>query len=56
MATTANFLGAVVSGVLAQYFPRPLQVPFIVYLVALVPVLVLVRLTQETVAHPVLNL
>lgn len=60
IATSANFvglgMGALISGVLAEYLPFPLQLPFIVYLVALIPVTALVWLTRETVRNPVQNI
>lgn len=56
IATSTNFLGlgfgALVSGLLAEYEPWPLRLPFIVYLAALVAVTVLVWRTRETVAKP----
>jgi MFS family permease len=60
IATSANFaglgIGALISGVLADYVSAPLQLPFIVYLLALIPVSALVWLTQETVSRPVENI
>jgi hypothetical protein len=60
IATSANFvglgIGALVSGVLADHVSSPLQLPFIVYLVALVPVAALVWFTRETVSPPVKSL
>jgi len=56
IATTTNFLGlgigALMSGMLAEYAPSPLRLPFIAYLVILVAVAVLVWSTRETVSHP----
>lgn len=56
IATSTNFLGlgfgALVSGLLAEYEPWPLRLPFIVYLAVLVAVTVLVWRTRETVAKP----
>jgi MFS family permease len=56
IATSTNFLGlgigAIVAGLLAEYAPWPLQLPFIVYLTALLATAALVWRTQETVAHP----
>jgi MFS family permease len=56
IATSANFFGlatsALTAGVLAQYAPRPLRLPFIVYIVALLLVMGLIWRTPETVAHP----
>ncbi|MER9654976.1 MFS transporter [Mesorhizobium sp. M0152] len=56
IATSTNFLGlgfgALVSGLLAEYEPWPLRLPFIVYLAALAAVTVLVWRTRETVAKP----
>jgi len=55
IATSANFLGlavsALVAGVLAQYAPWPLHLPFIVYLLALITVAALIWRTQETVGR-----
>ena len=55
-ATSVNFLGlaisALIAGILAQYAPWPLQLPFIIYIVALVVVTGLICWTHETVAHP----
>jgi len=60
IATSANFaglgIGALISGVLADYVSSPLQLPFIVYLLVLVPVSTLVWLTHETVSRPVENI
>ncbi len=54
LATSANFLGlalgALASGLLAEYAPAPLELPFIIYIVALAAVAVPVWRTQETVA------
>jgi MFS family permease len=56
MATTANFvgiaLGALIAGLLAQYAPWPLHLPFIVYAVVLTVVMFLVWRTPETVEQP----
>lgn len=56
IATSANFtglgVGALVAGMLAEYAPWPLQLPFIVYLAVLVIVGALVWLAPETVAEP----
>ena len=56
IATSANFtglgIGALVAGILAEYAPWPLQLPFIVYLAVLVIVGALVWLAPETVAEP----
>ncbi|MBV8919236.1 MFS transporter [Bradyrhizobium sp.] len=56
IATSVNFLGlatsALIAGVLAQYAPWPLRLPFIIYMVALVVVTALIWRTQETIAHP----
>jgi len=55
IATGANFLGLAVSallaGVLAEYAPWPLRLPFIVYLAALLVVTALIWRTHETVTH-----
>jgi MFS family permease len=60
IATSANFtglgIGALVAGVLAQYAARPLQLPFIVYLVALLAAAALVWLAPETVMRPARSL
>jgi MFS family permease len=57
ITTSTNFLGlglgALISGLLAQYEPWPLRLVFIVYLAALVVVAVLIWRTRETVAKPV---
>jgi len=56
IATSTNFLGlglgALASGLLAQYAPLPLRLTFIVYLAALLVVAILIWRTQETVARP----
>ena len=56
-ATSANFVGlgvgALMSGVLADWVSSPLRLPFIVYLAALVPVSALIWFIRETVSHPV---
>ena len=56
IATAANFIGlgigALLAGLLAEYGPWPLQLPFVVYLAALCTVMVLVWLVPETVARP----
>jgi MFS family permease len=56
IATSANFtglgIGALVAGMLAEYAPWPLQLPFIVYLGVLLVVGALVWLAPETVAEP----
>ena len=56
MATSANFaglgIGALFAGILADYSPWPLQLPFAVYLGALVLVAALVWSAPETVAQP----
>jgi MFS family permease len=55
-ATCANFaglgVGALIAGMLAEYSPWPLQLPFAVYLVALLLVAALVWAAPETVAQP----
>jgi MFS family permease len=60
IATSTNFLGlgigALISGMLAEYASHPLRLPFIVYLVMLVAVSVLVWLTRETVLHAAPNI
>jgi MFS family permease len=57
LATSSNFvglgIGALISGLLAEYAPSPLQLPFIAYLLAVIPVLVLVWLARETISRPV---
>jgi MFS family permease len=56
IATSANFiglgLGALTSGVLAQYAPAPLRLSFVVYLLTLVVVSAMVWFSPETVSHP----
>ena len=56
IGTSTNFLGlglaALLSGLLAQYAPWPLQLPFIIYLVLLGAAGALVWFTPETVVHP----
>jgi MFS family permease len=53
IATGTNFLGlaigALESGLLAEYAPAPLELPFVVYVVALLIAAVLVARTRETV-------
>lgn len=55
IGTSSNFLGlglaTLLSGVLAQYAPWPLQLSFIIYLVILSTVAALVWFTQETVRN-----
>jgi MFS family permease len=57
IATSANFaglgIGALASGLLAEYVSLPLRLPFIIYFAALLPVLGLVWSTRETVSRPV---
>jgi MFS family permease len=57
IATSANFVGlgfgALIAGSLAEYGPSPLHRPFVAYLLALIPIAVLVWLTRETVSQPV---
>ena len=57
VATVANLfgvaIGPVLGGVLAQYGPRPLQLPFVVFLVMLAGVAVAVARTPEP--HPTTN-
>jgi MFS family permease len=56
IATAANFTGlgagALLAGLLAEYGAWPLQLPYIVYFVALAAVMALVGLVPETVARP----
>jgi len=56
IATASNFvglgLGALEAGLVADGTPWPLELPFVIYLAALVATALLVVLTQETVAHP----
>jgi MFS family permease len=56
IGTSTNFLGLglapLLSGVLAQYAPWPLQLSFIIYLVILCAVAALIWFTQETVRNP----
>jgi hypothetical protein len=55
IATSANFIGlgvaAFVAGMLAEYLPWPLHLPYIVYLVVLVAVTVLIFMVPETVTQ-----
>ncbi|HEY7245247.1 MAG TPA: MFS transporter [Xanthobacteraceae bacterium] len=55
IATSTNFvglgLGALVSGLLAEYAPSPLHLSFVVYLVALIVTGALVCVARETVTH-----
>jgi MFS family permease len=56
LATSANFIGlgvaAFIAGVLAEYLPWPLHLPYIVYLLALAAVTTLVLMVPETVSQP----
>jgi MFS family permease len=56
IATSTNFLGlglgALASGLLAEYAPLPLRLTFLVYLVALIVVAILIWRTRETVPRP----
>ncbi|AZO12236.1 MULTISPECIES: MFS transporter [unclassified Mesorhizobium] len=56
IATSTNFIGlgvgALLSGVLAQYAPWPLRLTFGVYLVVLALITLLIWRTQETVSRP----
>ncbi|WP_407180171.1 MFS transporter [Bradyrhizobium sp. STM 3562] len=56
IATSANFtglgIGALLAGLLAEYAPWPLQLPYVVYLVALVAIAALLWLPPETVTRP----
>ena len=55
IATSANFIGlgvaALIAGVMAEYLPWPLHLPYIVYLIVLVVVTGLVFMVPETVAR-----
>jgi MFS family permease len=55
VATSGNFtglgLGALIAGVLAEYMPWPLHLPYIVYLLVLVAVTALVFMVPETVTQ-----
>jgi MFS family permease len=57
IATTSNFVGlgvgSLLSGLLAQYFPWPLHLGFIVYLVALLAIGLAAWRVHETVSRPV---
>jgi MFS family permease len=59
VATSTNFLGvgigALMSGILAEYAPSPLRLPFVVYLLILIAVSALVWFTRETVSRPARN-
>ncbi|QOZ37885.1 MFS transporter [Bradyrhizobium sp. CCBAU 53421] len=56
IGTSTNFLGlgvaALLSGLLAQYAPWPLQLSFIIYLLVACAVAMLIWITRETVQHP----
>jgi predicted MFS family arabinose efflux permease len=56
IGTSANFVGlgaaALLSGLLAQYAPWPLQLSFVVYLGVACGVAALIWFTDESVAHP----
>ncbi|RWL46511.1 MAG: MFS transporter [Mesorhizobium sp.] len=56
IATSTNFIGlgvgALVSGLLAQYAPWPLRLTFAVYLVLLAVVTLLIWRTRETISSP----
>jgi MFS family permease len=58
IATSANFIGlgiaALIAGLMAEYLPWPLHLPFIMYLLVLIAVTALVLMVPETVAksHP----
>jgi MFS family permease len=60
IATSANFvglgIGALVSGMLAEYAPLPLRLSFVVYLAMLAAVAAMVWFTCETVSRPAPNL
>lgn len=55
IATSANFIGlgvaALIAGVMAEYLPWPLHLPYIVYLIVLVAVTGLVFMVPETAAR-----
>jgi MFS family permease len=55
IATSANFIGlgiaALTAGVMAEYLPWPLHLPYVVYLLLLVAVTALVFMVPETVAR-----
>ncbi len=55
IATSANFtglgIGALVAGVLAQYLPWPLHLPYVVYLLVLFAVAALVLMAPETITR-----
>jgi MFS family permease len=59
IATSANFvglgIGALASGMLAEYAPLPLRLPFVVYLAMLAAVAAMVWFTRETVSRPAPN-
>ncbi|HLH88378.1 MAG TPA: MFS transporter [Xanthobacteraceae bacterium] len=58
-AVSANFvgigLGAAVGGLLAQYAPWPVHLPFVLYIVVLLAIALLTTRTRETVARPHLD-
>ena len=55
IATSANFIGlgvaALIAGVMAEYLPWPLHLPYIAYLLALIVATVLVLMVPETVTQ-----
>jgi MFS family permease len=55
IATSANFIGlgvaALIAGVLAEYLPWPLHLPYIVYLLILAAVALMVLMVPETVVR-----
>ena len=60
IATVSNFLGlgiaALAAGLLAQYAPWPLRLPFLIYLAALLIGSLPIWRTQETISQPAENL
>jgi MFS family permease len=60
IATSANFvglgIGALIAGLLAEYAPWPLQLSFVVYVLALLAIGILVSLTPETIQQPARSL
>ncbi|MBH5368775.1 MFS transporter [Bradyrhizobium glycinis] len=56
LATAANFaglgIGALIAGLLAEYAPHPLRMPFIVYVTALLLIAIALAFARETVLRP----
>ena len=60
VSTVANVMGLaigpLVAGVLAQYAPWPLRLVFVAFLLLFIPIVLITRLSQETVESPVSSL